>query len=116
MLDLETAFARMGGFGRLQWLSLLCICFMRNSGHYLYYCFAYLTLDQVYQCATADGGFELCSLDETICPARTSGAPLEYQVDTSYEYYLNNWFTEMDLLVLTLLSHSRSISMNQLFR
>ena len=24
--------------------------------------------------------------------------PFEYQVDKSYEYYLNNWYVEMDLM------------------
>jgi len=33
-----------------------------------------------------------CSAD-TICAARDSGNPLTVKVDTSYAYYLDNWYT-----------------------
>ena len=37
---------------------------------------------------------------EDICTARETGEVLNfiYKVDTSYEYYLNNWYVEMDLM------------------
>ena len=37
---------------------------------------------------------------EDICAARETGEPLNFtfKVDTSYEYYLNNWYVEMDLM------------------
>ena len=37
---------------------------------------------------------------EDICAARESGQPLDFtfKVDTTYEYYLNNWYVEMDLM------------------
>jgi MFS family permease len=35
---------------------------------------------------------------DTICPSLASGLQgFEYKVDTSYEYYLNNWYVDMNL-------------------
>lgn len=77
----------------------------RNSGAFFAYCFAYLILEQKYVCSPTggDGVFSECSVQE-ICDARTlakeSGGtvPFSYKVDTSYDYYLENWYTEMDLM------------------
>ena len=37
---------------------------------------------------------------EDICAAREAGTALyfTYKVDTEYEFYLNNWYIEMDLM------------------
>jgi hypothetical protein len=68
----------------------------RNGGLYLYYAFTYLTLEQMYECRFNPASpFVSCSAKELICPtldAATQLAGFEYRVDTSYEYYLNNWF------------------------
>ena len=83
----------------------------RNCGAFFAYCFAYLILPQKYVCSGGGGGgialgdglsreeFSQCSVED-ICAARRSGAPLDftYKVDTSYEYYLSNWYVEMDLM------------------
>ena len=40
-----------------------------------------------------------CSAEEQICPALESGTPgFEYKVDTTYDYYINNWYVDMDLV------------------
>ena len=40
-----------------------------------------------------------CSAEEVICPAlEANNSLIEYRVDESYDYYLNNWFVQMDLL------------------
>ena len=98
LIDLDTAFKQMGGFGRFQWLATFSLCLSRNSGNYLYYCFAYLTLEQMFECKAVDGQFEACTASEQICPARALGTDLEFRVDNSYEYHLQNWYLEMDLL------------------
>ena len=72
----------------------------RNSGAFFAYCFAYLVLKQNYLCGSGDDYSE-CSA-EYICAARKTygdqNLPFSYKVDTSYEYYLNNWYIEMDLM------------------
>ena len=65
----------------------------------MYYGFAYLTMEQMYKCQYAsDGPFVTCSAENDICPALASDEAIEYRVDTSYEYYLNNWYVQMDLV------------------
>ena len=47
------------------------------------------------------GEYDHCS-SEDICHAKDNDASYsDYQVDTSYFYYLKNWFTEMDLVCMT---------------
>ena len=79
----------------------------RVSGQIFAYNFAFLVLKQNYLCSqpTAFNGYESCSV-EYICAARqTAGEngnlPFSYIVDTSYDYYLNNWYIEMDLMCET---------------
>ena len=93
-LDVETAFKITGGFGRFQIFATIAMCLALNGGNYLYYAFAYLTLEQKYECRfDPSEAFQACSADEVICPALESGAQgFEYRVDTSYEFYLDNWF------------------------
>ena len=38
-----------------------------------------------------DAEFSSCDADEVICPALENGIFIEYKVDKSYEYYLENW-------------------------
>ena len=40
--------------------------------------------------------FGVCSAEEKICPALKAGEFMEYKPDTAYEYYLDNWYTQMD--------------------
>ena len=46
--DLEKAFEEMGGFGKFQWLATFFLTIARNAGNYMYYGFAYLTMEQMY--------------------------------------------------------------------
>ena len=52
--DLERAFEDMGGFGRFQWLSTIFLTIARNGGNYMYYGFAFLTMEQLYLCRFGD--------------------------------------------------------------
>ena len=55
----------------------------------------------MYECRQGDSGpFTSCEAETDICPVLASGidSQLEYRVDTSYEYYLNNWYVQMDLV------------------
>lgn len=98
--NLEQAFEEMGGFGRFQWFSTFFLTIARNAGNYMYYGFAYLTMEQMYLCRfDPSQPFESCSAEEVICPALSRGDEnLQYEVDQSYEYYLNNWYVQMDLV------------------
>lgn len=76
---------------------------LRNSGSSMIYIFAYLVLPQKYLCRTdPEGSFESCEADTVICPALAEGSFIEYHVDTSYEYYLNNWQQQMNLMCMPL--------------
>ena len=74
---------------------------VRNSGAFYAYCFAYLILEQKYVCKPIDGDdFTQCSVED-ICQAREAGEDslsFVYKVDKDYEYYLNNWYVEMDMM------------------
>ena len=73
----------------------------RDAGCYMYYPFAYLVLKQQYLCINEENQYEHCTVDE-ICVAKANDVNYHnYQVDTSYQYYMKNWFTEMDLVCMT---------------
>ena len=100
--NLDMAYSKVGAYGRMQWLLTFVNSIARNSGTYVYYPFAYLVLEQMYLCKNPSTGlYETCSNDY-ICEHRDTmtdyGA--DYVVDTSYEYYLQNWFLEMDLVCM----------------
>ena len=100
--NLDKAYHTIGEYGRSQWLLTFVTCVARNAGTYMYYPFAYLVLEQKFLCyddATSEG--RQCNSNE-ICLAREAD-PLysAYEVDKSYQYYLNNWYLEMDLLCMT---------------
>ena len=93
----------MGGFGRFQWIATVAMTAARNSGNFLYYAFAYLTLEQMFECRIDPSQpFATCSAEEVICPILKGdqASMLEYRVDTSYKYYLDNWYGlgQMDLV------------------
>ena len=68
--DLEKAFEEMGGFGKFQWLATLFLTIARNAGNYMYYGFAYLTMEQMYRCRfSPDDPFTSCEAESVICPA-----------------------------------------------
>ena len=50
MIDLDTAFDRIGGYGRFQKVMTILLAIWKNSGQWGYYCFAYLVLSQRYLC------------------------------------------------------------------
>ena len=100
-MNSDRAYKRVGEFGRVQWLLTFVNSVARNGGCYMYYPFAYLVLQQKYLCLNEDGEYDHCS-SEDICGAKDRDASYsDYQVDTSYLYYLKNWFTEMDLVCMT---------------
>ena len=57
-------------------------------------------MTQRYLCSTDDGiNFDECPT-ETICAAKDNPEEYDrflYKVDTEYEYYIENWYSEMDL-------------------
>jgi len=61
--------------------------------------------------------FNSCSAETDICPVLDSGmaTSLEYQVDTSYEYYLNNWYVQMDLVCANKVKTNSMISIHYIF-
>ena len=62
MYDLKTAFDQMGGFGRFQWFTTIVMCLARNGGNYMINGFAYLTMEQMYECRySPEAPFESCS-------------------------------------------------------
>ena len=79
---------------------LIAMCFTYNSGNYIYFGFPYLTFKQEYECRhDASALFTDCDIEEVICPAREQSlADFEYRVNIDADYYLNNWFVEMDLM------------------
>ena len=87
-------------------ISFVCAV-SRQSGSVFGQCFAYLILKQKYLCssvgATDNDLWTECSTED-ICEARAEAAltgnslPFSYKQDTSYEYYLTNWYTDMDLM------------------
>jgi len=95
-INLEQAFDTVGGFGRYQVFATIAMMITRNSGFYLFNAFPYLVMDQKYECRdNATGVYSSCTAEQ-ICDE--SGPTVTYRVDKSYEYYLNNWFTEMDMV------------------
>ena len=58
--------------------------------------------------------FVTCSAETDICPVLASGQPttLEYEVDTSYVYYLNNWYVQMNLVCADKVKTNSMISMH----
>ena len=61
------------------------------------YCFSFITLQQVYLCATAGTtDFEKCT-DDQLSGICSGDSTLDYKVDQSYEYYFDNWYVQMDL-------------------
>jgi len=58
-------------------------------------------MNQEYLCRTsANGSFESCT-NEMICELRESSSFVEYKQDTSYEYYLHNWYSQMDMMCMS---------------
>ena len=88
----------------MQWMLTFVTAVLRNSGNYMYYTFAYLILQQQFLCSDPnwdDSSFRVCPNSE-ICEARQNpSSSLLYKVDTSYEYYFENWYIEMDLVCLS---------------
>lgn len=90
---MDLAFREVGGFGFSQSLSLFCFMLVRQSGAFLIYGFPYLTLTQEYLCRTSrEGDFMSCSAQTDICPAIEADSFVEYKVDSSYEFYFENWY------------------------
>ena len=99
--NLDDAYRQVGEYGRAQWLVTFVTSIARNAGTYFYYPFAYFVLKQKFLC-TSDATIleepRSCSVED-ICLARSIDPSFsDYTVDTSYKYYLDNWYTKMDLL------------------
>ena len=74
----------------------------RNSGAFMAYTYAYWTLEQEYVCSYSgySDSYETCT-KEQLCEARsdTEAYPyFKYKPDEDYQYYFNNWYTELDLV------------------
>jgi MFS family permease len=95
--NLDMAFTEVGGFGYFQMLATFILMISRNSGMYIYYAFSYHVLPQHFLCMQDDATYASCSV-ESICSARQNDVALDYKVDTSYQYYIDNWYLSMDLL------------------
>ena len=96
--NLQRAYKQVGEFGRAQKLIAFVTCMARNANNYYYYPFAYLVLEQRFECDMAGKGiFTPCSTEQ-ICSSNTSSAAMSYRVDKSQEYFIQNWYVEMDLL------------------
>ena len=74
-------------------------CVARNANHYFYYPFAYLVLEQQFLCDAKGTGIYTSCTKEQICSSGDRAIP--FKVDESYEYFIQNWYTEMDLLCTT---------------
>lgn len=99
--NMDLALKEAGGWGKLQSILLVCCALIRNGGMYLVYLFAYLTMEQKYLCrTTADGTYDSCS-NEMICELRQNGGFVQYKQDTSYEFYLENWYAQMDMMCMS---------------
>ena len=59
--------------------------------------FAYLTLPQRYVCHVPGSSdpYEIYTAEEAFCTPEMEH--LDCEVDQSYEYYMTNWFTQMDI-------------------
>ena len=100
--NLDRAFAKVGEYGRAQWLLTFVNAVARNAGTYMYYPFSYLVLEQFFLCDNNKTGIEESCTASDICLAKeTDPSFSNYRVDTSYQYYMENWYTEMDLLCMT---------------
>ena len=114
-LDIEAAFKLTGGFGRFQWLASIVMALLLNSGNYLYYNYAYLVEEQQYECRfDPNESFRACSAKDVICPTLanedTQLGTFEYRVDTSYEYYIDNWYVQMDLVCANMVTINFMVS------
>ena len=100
--NLDQALTKVGSLGKVQWFVILINAINRNAGSYLYYPIAYLVLEQKYVCTNQlDGVYTSCT-NEEICLAKDDPfSTLFYKVDTRYDYYLENWYVEMDLVCHT---------------
>ena len=81
----------MGEFGRAQGLLAFVTCVARNANNYFYYPFAYLVLEQSFECDFgASGTYQPC-LAEQICAMKAESAQrgkLDYRVDESQPYFI----------------------------
>ena len=77
----------------------------RTSGAFFTCSFAFLILEQNYLCSFNGGqDYATCSV-ESICQAREDPAStMLYKVDENYDYFMKNWYTEMDLMCVPVTS------------
>ena len=94
---LDSAYEQIG-YGRMQTLTTWTMAIVRNSGTFAVYCFAFLTLEQQYLCSTDGSNNQTQCKAQQICAAKEAGQDITYTVDESYDYYMNNWYVEMDLV------------------
>jgi hypothetical protein len=99
--NLDIAYTRVGEFGRAQWLLTFVNSVARNGGCYMYYPFAYLVLEQQFLCGVnsvlsqnndVSSFYIKCSAAEICLIQETNPSYSDFKVDTSYSYYLNNWY------------------------
>ena len=81
--NLDQAYAKIGS-GTMQTILTFVNAIARNSGAFFIYPFAYLVLEQKFKCSRDDWASSYACEASEICVARSSGAPLLHEVDTSY--------------------------------
>ena len=87
--NLDQALTKVGSLGKVQWLVILINAINRNAGSFLYYPFAYLTLEQKFVCSDQeDDIYTSCTREEICLEKEDPFSTLSYKVDTRYDYYL----------------------------
>ena len=88
----------------MQKILAFAMSIVRQQGSLMRYCFSYITLEQVYLCSVnGSNNWDVCQPDQTeiICGKKVNDIGLESKIDTTYKYYFDNWYVQMDLLCKT---------------
>ena len=81
---LEKAYQEVGEFGPMQKLLAFAMSIVRQQGSLIRYCFSFITLQQVYLCATNGSmNFLECSNQQVdvLCGRQASVGQLDYRID-----------------------------------
>ena len=97
---LDDALEKVGKFGFSQRLLAFVCAISRTSGSTLVYAYAFLILPQKYECSPKnEENYASCDVEQ-VCQAIEEGpekSQITYRLDTSYENYVQNWYSQMNL-------------------
>ena len=97
---LDDALEKVGKFGFTQRLLTIVCAISRTSGGTLVSAYAFLILPQKYECSPKnEENYASCDVQQ-VCQAIEEGpenSQIKYRLDTSYEYYVQNWYSQMNL-------------------